>query len=354
MRFLQGRMAPVGWNIDQLIGHLSHGLHLRRARHNTVNDLGPYLGLEPAVLFPRPSAPFEVLRRQCRLPAGRDRTLEVVRWQSAHVPICPRYQDRHDRDYTPNQIASARWLHPRAGLRKRALVYVHGWLEPGPWPEQFFFLPHVYDALDVDVLHIQLPFHGNRNPRGALFHGEFFWSADLVRSVEAVRQSVIDVRSLVAWLRQEGYVEVGVTGFSMGASIAMMLACLEPTPDYVVPIVGHLQISDAIENAPIFWRVKADLEHFGIDRAHRRRIFEGLGLEEMRSRLPPDRQLWIMARDDAYVTAPKVEAQWRAWGQPPIDWIPGGHMTFMLSLPHIIRRMRDFHLTLGARQSYVS
>jgi hypothetical protein len=61
-----------------------------------------------------------------------------------------------------------------------------------------------------------------------------------------------------------------------------------------------------------------------------------------------------MARDDAYVTAPAVEAQWRAWGKPPIDWISGGHMTFMLHLPHIVRRMRDFHAHLGARQSYVS
>ncbi len=347
-------MAPVGWNINRLVGHLSHGLHVRRARHNTAGDLEPYYGADCAVLFPRPPAPTLVRRRRAVLPAGRERTLEILEWPSEHVPICPRYQGRHDREYARNKLASARWMHPKSGPRRRALVYVHGWLEPGPWPEQFFFLPFLHDALDADVLYVQLPFHGSRNPRSALFHGEFFWSGDLVRSVEAVRQSVIDVRSLVAWLRQEGYVEVGVTGFSMGASIAMILACLEPTPDYVVPIVGHLQLADAIENAPIFWRVKADLERFGLDRAERKRIFDKLGLETLRARLSADRQLWIMARDDAYVTAPQVDEQWRAWGRPPIDWIRGGHMTFMLSLPHIIRRIKEFHAGLGARQSYVS
>jgi hypothetical protein len=248
--------------------------------------------------------------------------------------------------YARNLTASARWIHPRSGPRRRALVYIHGWLEPGPWPEQFFFLPHVSEALDVDVLHLQLPFHGHRNPRGSLFHGEFFWTGDLVRSIEAVRQSCIDARSLVAWLRQQGYVEVGVTGFSMGASIAMILACLDPTPDYMIPIVGHLQLSDAIENAHIFWRMKADLDRFGIDRDGRKEIFDELGLERMRPRLPPDRQLWIMARDDAYVTAPRVEEQWRAWGRPPIAWIPGGHMTFAFSLRQIIARMQAFHAGL--------
>jgi hypothetical protein len=226
-------------------------------------------------------------------------------------------------------------------------VYVHGWLEPGPWPEQFFFLPHVSEALDVDVLHVQLPFHGDRNPRSALFHGEFFWTGDLVRSIEAVRQSCLDTRSLVEWLRSIGYREVGVTGFSMGASIAMVLACLDPTPDYMIPIVGHLQLSDAIENAPIFWRMKSDLERFGIDREGRKAIFDELGLERMRPRLAPRKQLWIMARDDGYVTAPRVEEQWRAWGRPPIEWIPGGHMTFAFSLPHIVRRMAEFHAGLN-------
>ena len=94
--------------------------------------------------------------------------------------------------------------------------------------------------------------------------------------------------------------------------------------------------------------MKADLERFGIDRDGRKEIFDELGLERMRARLPPDRQLWIMARDDAYVTAPRVEEQWRAWGRPPIEWIPGGHMTFAFSLRHIIARMQEFHAGLRA------
>jgi pimeloyl-ACP methyl ester carboxylesterase len=340
-------MARIGERIDRVVGGLSHLLHgLRGAERNTVDDLGPYLGAPLATLFPRPAVPRDVVRSRPRLALGA-RVTETLRWHSQHVPLCPHYRARHASDYALNQRVSARWLHPRRAPRRRALLYVHGWLEPGPWVEEATFLPRLYDELDVDVLHIQLPFHGSRNPKSALFHGEFFWSADLVRSLEAVRQSTIDAQTLVAWLRAQGYGEVGVTGISLGGSIAMLLACLEPTPDYVIPIVAHLQLAEAIEDAPILWRMKSDLERFGVDAARRQRIFDAIGIGAMLPRLAPERQLWIAATDDAYITAPLVRKQWHAWGEPPIEWLPGGHMTFPLSLGRIVASMKAFHAKLA-------
>jgi pimeloyl-ACP methyl ester carboxylesterase len=339
-------MSSVARGVDRLAGRLSHLLHLRSARHNTVDDLAPYLDAPTAVLFPCPVAPRDLVRRRARWSWSGGHYVEALRWHSQHVPICPHYRARHASEYARNQIVTARWMHPPAGPRRKALVYVHGWLEPGPWIEEAVLLPKLYDALGVDVLHIQLPFHGSRNPKSALFHGEFFWSADLVRTIEAVRQSCIDARTLVAWLRSIGYTEVGVTGISLGGSIAMVLACVDPPPDYIVPIISHLQLAEAVEEAPIFWRMKADLERFGVGRARRKEIFDRLRLNSLEPNVPPERQLWVMARDDVYIAAPLVEAQWRAWGSPPIEWIPGGHMTFPLSLPRIVERTREFHATL--------
>jgi len=132
----------------------------------------------------------------------------------------------------------------------------------------------------------------------------------------------------------------------MGGSIAMVLACLDPAPDYIVPIIAHLQLGDAIEEAPIFWSMRRNLERFGIGRARRREIFDQFGLGRLRPMLPPGRQLWIMARDDAFIDASVVQRQWRAWGEPPIEWIPGGHMTVALSLGRIVERIREFHASL--------
>jgi dienelactone hydrolase len=339
-------MPSIGRSVDRIVGGLSRLLHLRGAQVNTVDDLGPYLDVPLSVFFPDPVVPRDLQRRELRSGHRGERVVELLRWHSPHAPLCPHYRARHAGEYVRNQTATARFMHPRRASRERALVYVHGWLEPAPW--HALFLPRLYDALDVDVLHLQLPFHGTRKPKSSLYHGEFFWTADLVRSLEAVRQSCLDARTLVAWLRAQGYTEVGVTGISMGASVAMVLACVLPLPDYIAPIIGHLQLAEAIEDAPIFWRMKSDLDRFGVGPERRRQIFSRLGLESLRPLLSRDRQMWIMARDDIYIPAPVVERQWRAWGEPPIEWLPGGHMTFALSFARAIDRLREFHDALPA------
>ncbi len=336
-------MITPGETVDRVVGLLSHALHgWRGVEVNTADDLGPYLDLPADVMFPRPVVPRDMKHHKARLRLGA-RVTDTLRWHSQHVPLCPHYRVRHAGEYLLNQRVTARWIHPRSGPRKRALVYVHGWLEPGPWVEEAALLPHFHDALGVDVFHVQLPFHGSRNPRSALFHGEFFWSADLVRTVESVRQSLIDVRTLIAWLRAtQGYEQIGVTGISLGGGITMALACVDPPPDYIIPIIAHLQLGEAVEEAPILWRMKSDLERFGIDRAHRKELFRRIGLETLTPVLAPSQQLWIPATDDAYITAPLVTQQWHEWGEPPIEWLKGGHMTFPLSLGRISARMKDF------------
>jgi pimeloyl-ACP methyl ester carboxylesterase len=334
---------PFGDAVDRVVGALSHLLHgVRGAADNTVADLGPYYDLTPEELFPAPAAPRDV-KRQVVSRRLRKRVTETLRWHSQHVPLCPHYRARHSGEYWLNQRVTARWIHPKAGPRRRALVYVHGWLEPGPWVEEATLLPRLHDELDVDVLHVQLPFHGSRNPKSALFHGEFFWSADLVRSVEAVRQSVMDVRTLIAYLRaSHGYEQIGVTGLSLGGGITMALACVRPTPDYIVPIIAHLKLGEAVEEAEILWRMRADLERFGIGREARLELFRRLGLGKLAPVLPRERQLWIPATHDSYIKAALVEEQWHEWGEPPIEWIPGGHMTVPLSMGRIVARVRRF------------
>lgn len=343
----------LGKPLDMVAGAFSRVLHgFRGAHENTVGDLGPYLGAPVDTLLPEPVIPRDLKREKAALQLG-PRVTETLRWHSQHVPLCPHYRSRHAGEYERNTRVVARFIHSRRGERKRALVYVHGWLEPGPWVEEASFLPRLHDELDVDVLHIQLPFHGSRNPRSALFHGEFFWSADLVRSLEAVRQSALDVRTLIAWLRARGYNEVGVTGLSLGGAITMLLACVSNPPEYIVPVIAHLQLAEAVEDAAILWRMKEDLERFGIGKEKRKEVFDKLGLGGFVPELPPGRQLWICARDDQYIRADLVEAQWKAWGRPPIEWIPGGHMTFPLHVGKMLARMKTFLAALRSHDDEV-
>lgn len=328
-----------GETVDHVVGKLSRILHLRRTNNDTSHELTPYFGLPLDELLPVPPRLPDVRRISPRFRVG-SMTTETLAWQSLHEPLSDAYKRRHMTEYEPNRTAYARWIHQKAFRRKSLLLYVHGWLEPGSWVEEATLMPLWYRELGVDVAHVQLPFHGRRRPKGQLFHGEWFWTADLVRSIEAVRQAVYDVRAIMAWFRELGYEEVGICGLSLGGCITMLTACVEPLPDYAIPMIAHLELPDAIEEAPILWRMKDDLARFGIDAAHRREIFTRVTLSQAMPLLPNDKQLWVAAREDGYLKAELVEQQWNRWRKPPILWIPGGHMTFPIAIADVVRRMK--------------
>jgi dienelactone hydrolase len=329
-----------GRSADRVAGALSRLLHLRGAKQNTIGYLHRYLDLPRTELFPTPREIADLRMR--RTLTDRLRRTSTLRWTSTHEVLCPRYRERHMGEYGANLTAWARWIRPAGAPRKSCLVYVHGWLEPGSWAEEATLFRKWVKALDVDIVHVALPFHGPRKPKEALFSGEFFWTADLVRSMEGVRQAVCDTRAMVEWLRKQGYERIGITGISLGGAITMLLACLSPLPDFIMPIIAHLELEAAVEEAPILWRMKRDLENWGIDAQQRRDLFKRIGLSSYTPLLPAERQLWIEAREDVYIDAQLAEAQWRAWGEPNIFWIDGGHMTFGLHVDAITTRMGSF------------
>jgi pimeloyl-ACP methyl ester carboxylesterase len=328
----------LGRNVDVVVGALSRFAHLRAAEHNTVDDLERhYLDLSAEEMFPEPAPIVHIHQR--RTLGDRLVRASTLSWESGHWVRSPSYRARHRGPYAKNLTAWARWVRPNRRRRRFCLVYIHGWMEPGSWLEEAALFPRWSRELDVDIVHVSLPFHGKRKPGRAIFSGEYFWTADLVRSVEGVRQAVCDVRACVDWLRRQGYEQVGVSGVSLGGALAMLLACLEPVPDFIVSIVAHLELGEAIESAPIFWRMKRDLERWGVGQDERATLFRRLGISDYRPLLAPDRQLWVQAREDLYIEPDLVEKQWQAWGEPNILWIEGGHMTFALHMPEITARM---------------
>lgn len=329
-----------GKSADRVAGALSRMLHVRGAKLNTIGYLHAYLDLRPEQLFPAPE-PIVDLRMR-RTLVDRMMRASTLDWTSSHQVLCPRYRERHEKEYRSNLEAHARWLRPDGRPRPTCLVYVHGWLEPGSWAEEHTLFRKWLRELDIDIVHVALPFHGPRKPKEALFSGELFWTADLVRSMEGVRQAVSDARAIVGWLRQQGYERIGVTGISLGGAITMLLACLEPLPDFIIPIISHLELAAVVERAPIMWRVKRDLDRWGVDAQARSDLFRRIGMSRFRPLMKPEHQLWIQAREDVYIDAELAEAQWQDWGKPHILWIEGGHMTFPLHIESITRRMEAF------------
>jgi dienelactone hydrolase len=197
------------------------------------------------------------------------------------------------------------------------------------------------------VVQLQPPYHGRRKPRGSRFDGELYWTADLVRSVESLRQTLLDARTLLAWMRSASPAPVGVVGLSLGGALAAALTCLEPGFSFSAPFIAHMDLGALLADAPVLGAMRADLTRFGWAPRDFAAFTERIGWNELRPVLPRERIHLFAADDDRFFRPEVVRRMWQRWGEPAIQWYPGSHMGFLTHLPDAVRRLRAFVEGLG-------
>lgn len=79
----------------------------------------------------------------------------------------------------------------------------------------------------ITVVEIAMPYHFERCRPGSL-HADYMLSPNLGRTVQSVRQAVLDGRKLIRWLKSEGYRDVSVLGMSLGSWVAGLIAAHDP------------------------------------------------------------------------------------------------------------------------------
>jgi dienelactone hydrolase len=186
--------------------------------------------------------------------------------------------------------------------------------------------------LGIAALRLTLPYHEERRPAD-LERADFLVSPNLGRSIQSMRQGVLDTRAAVSWLAEEGYERIGIAGTSIGSCTAFLA-------------FAH----DERINTGVFNHVSgyvADVVWHGISTQHvRAGIEDTLTLEELRrlwlpispypfaERLTAQRprpMRFIAARHD--LTFPvdlsrEVIARVRSLGLPlDVSWLPCGHYT---------------------------
>jgi hydroxymethylpyrimidine/phosphomethylpyrimidine kinase len=241
-------------------------------------------------------------------------------FRSLHVPIEPRFRRRYREHYRETGTVYARRIRPAAARRRPRLLYLHGYMQPESYIEEFALLAGMARQLNVEVIQMQFPYHGRRTPRGARFSGELYWTADLVRSVEAWRQTLLDARTLLRYLRADDARPVGVAGLSLGGLLTLSLTCLEEHFAFSVPLIAHMDLGALVADAPVLGKMRRDLRSFGWSTQHFAAFVAGLGWDTLRPKLPLDRILLIAASHDRFFDPRVVTTMWKRWGKPAIRW----------------------------------
>ena len=284
-------------------------------------------GDDPRVLFQQHTR--DVMQRSedfYALPHITDYRLkdEHLTWTSAvHTPA-------PENNLVRARVFPAKRQQQRDAQQRPAVVLLPQW---NAQPESHVALCRVLSRLGISALRLTLPYHEERRPP-ELERADYLVSANIGRTIQSVRQAVLDARAAISWLIEHGgYNRIGIMGTSIGSCTAFLTYAHDERID--VGVFNH--VSGYF--ADVVWQ--------GISTQHVRAGFgDALTLEQLReywlpiSPLPfitrllkmrPRPMRFIAARHD--LTFPvdlsrNVIAETRLLGLPlDVAWLPCGHYT---------------------------
>lgn len=328
-------------NLDDMTGMLVRPLQALRTRPlNTIERLHAYEGLSRDALFPPPGRlPRVRRRRRWALPGFENEDLSFA---SLHDPIERLFREHYHERTRRIHTVYARRIRPTGTRRGARILYIHGYMQPETVVEELTLLSGMARALRTEIVHMQPPYHGRRKPRSSPYGGELFWSADVVRSFEAMRQTILDARTLLSVMLDESPEPVGVVGLSLGGAFSAALACLEPRFSFSVPIIAHMDMGALLRDAPVLRAMRTDLARFGWSPQEFGDFFERIGWNQLRPVVAVDRILLFGAEHDRFFDPEVLRSMWQRWERPEIHWYSTSHMGFIPHGPSAIGHMQRF------------
>jgi hypothetical protein len=136
-------------------------------------------------------------------------------------------------------------------------------------------LCEMFNKFGISCLRLSKPYHDVRRP-AELERSDYAVSANVGRTIAACRQAVVDVRSCVDWLQQQGYEQIGVLGTSLGSAYAFIAAAMDER--IRVCAFNHVstQFGDVVWTGQSTRHVKAAFERAGLTQDQVRAMFAGV------------------------------------------------------------------------------
>lgn len=134
-----------------------------------------------------------------------------------------RFTSAVDTPSPENNIVHAKWFPAKKPTKRAALVLPHWNASFG----QHAALCRGLAKLGIPALRLSLPYHDFRMPP-ELQRADYAVSANIGRTLDATRQAVIDARSCLDWLEQQGYERLGIVGTSLGSCYAFLASTHDP------------------------------------------------------------------------------------------------------------------------------
>jgi pimeloyl-ACP methyl ester carboxylesterase len=218
----------------------------------------------------------------------------------------------------------------------RALVVFHHWNASSRSPK----LANFFSRRGITVVEMALPYHLERR-RPSSSYADHMLSPNLGRTIQSVRQAVLDGRKLIRALNTEGYTDVSVLGMSLGSWVAGQIAAHDPAVRRAALLLSAGSLADMVWTGRATRHIRASFDA-EVGLADLRRAWAPLNLENYADKLARtdlDLQFVFATRDT--VVLPELSRQLvgklrTAGMEPGILELNCGH--YSLSLPPYVVR----------------
>jgi 1-acyl-sn-glycerol-3-phosphate acyltransferase len=186
-----------------------------------------------------------------------------------------------------------------------------------------------FNELGWNACFVHLPYHYSRVPRG-YWNGELAITADLIRNAEGLRQGVMEVRQLIAALRENGCREFGILGTSYGGWIGALLAMVERNLRFVALMCPIVNVEHAIWENPGTAFMRRELRRAKIAPELVARHFHLSSPSHNEPLCDPARVLFVSGDFDLIARPSDIHAIHKKWRGSELLRVPQGHFGYRM------------------------
>jgi dienelactone hydrolase len=136
-------------------------------------------------------------------------------------------------------------------------------------------LCEIFNRFGVSCLRLSKPYHDIRRP-AELERSDYAVSANIGRTMAACRQAVVDIRSCLDWLEQQGYEQFGVLGTSLGSCYAFIAAAHDPRLQVCAFNHASTWFGDVVWTGQSTRHIREAFEQAGFTQSTLRDVFLGI------------------------------------------------------------------------------
>jgi dienelactone hydrolase len=179
---------------------------------------------------------------------------------------------------------------------------------------------------------VQMAYYGPRRPPGSKLR---LLSTDVCHTLDAVRQTVLDLRRAAAWMESRPELDrsrLGIMGTSLGSFVAALTSEMEPKLGRCCVLLGGGGFVDAYYDHPLAKKHRDAYEAWGGTKDFIKYVIAPVDPLTCAANLKERKLLIVGAKKDEIVPPIMAENLWRASGEQRIVWLDAGHYSAVLFL----------------------